>query len=532
MKESQEARVELKGISSRALDHIIDFIYTGEMTLDGDNLIDTLNAGSHLQISAVLELCSDYMITALTFANADEILAVAETYSLTRVTMFYNRKVLHNFEEFATTDQYLNLSREKVEEYLLSDELRLRSESTLYELVGKWVGHDPIQRKGVVDSLLKHVRFSLFSKQQLLSLTQHWFSLSCPDNVSKYISPGLNYHQMAEGMCPIQPNLESQARVRASRPSLVLVHQGSSYRPFELMGYNAEEEKFYQLLADNNSSRDCRMASVNNFLYMCRVVDCGGGALMNSLLRFDPRHMSVMELTPCRNLRLECALVIHNGCLYLFGGTTENIQSNWLDSIEYYDPKTNRWHDDSAMPSPTHSLCGLSIAGRIYLAGGVSMPSRLATAKLHAYNPATHTWTERTEMHCARRLHEMASVGDSRFYVLGGIGGHNVHQQTQIPIEMYDTDANQWTILSSTLAGRSVGHFVAYEGKILSIGREHQDATEDEIRQYNMTSKNWETYTKMRKQGKNMSPCSAVAVLYVNYFDEKLCKKVISDSKR
>ena len=41
----------MKGLSSAALEHMIDFIYTGEMELDYENLLETLNAASHLQVS-------------------------------------------------------------------------------------------------------------------------------------------------------------------------------------------------------------------------------------------------------------------------------------------------------------------------------------------------------------------------------------------------------------------------------------------------------------------------------------------------
>jgi N-acetylneuraminic acid mutarotase len=129
---------------------------------------------------------------------------------------------------------------------------------------------------------------------------------------------------------------------------------------------------------------------------------------------------------------------------------------------------------------------------------------------------------------CARRLHEMAAI-DDKLYIVGGIGSHSFHQQTQIPIECYNTLNKQWTMLTSTLAGRSIGHFIEYGGHILSIGREHYEATEDDLWIYNVTTDTWSHKTKApRRTGLASAFC---AMLHLNFFDEKIAKCVLSDKR-
>ena len=50
MREPQEHFVDLKSLTSDALQQIIDFMYSGEMTFNFDNLIEILNAANHLQV--------------------------------------------------------------------------------------------------------------------------------------------------------------------------------------------------------------------------------------------------------------------------------------------------------------------------------------------------------------------------------------------------------------------------------------------------------------------------------------------------
>jgi len=46
------------------------------------------------QVQAALDVCSDYIISLLNFANADYLVHnIADTYSLARVTQFYHAKV-------------------------------------------------------------------------------------------------------------------------------------------------------------------------------------------------------------------------------------------------------------------------------------------------------------------------------------------------------------------------------------------------------------------------------------------------------
>ena len=52
LRESTENRVELKGVSADSLGQIVDFMYSGSLRLDADNLSDVLNAASHLQVGS------------------------------------------------------------------------------------------------------------------------------------------------------------------------------------------------------------------------------------------------------------------------------------------------------------------------------------------------------------------------------------------------------------------------------------------------------------------------------------------------
>lgn len=69
MVESKQDLVDLKGVIVDGLQMIIDFVYSGEIFLEYDNLIEVINIVSYLQVFLVLDICSDYIIVGMIFEN-------------------------------------------------------------------------------------------------------------------------------------------------------------------------------------------------------------------------------------------------------------------------------------------------------------------------------------------------------------------------------------------------------------------------------------------------------------------------------
>jgi len=537
MKESKEDSVELGAVRASSLQTIIDFIYSGEMSLDADTLVDTLDAANQLQVRAALDLCSEYIMSMLTFCNADDLVRIAEMYSLDRVSEFYANKVLSEFEEFARTPSFLALSVDALAGYLADDRLRVRSEYLLVDAVVRWCAHDVTARTESLPTLVKCIRFALMSRAELQSLLST-FGQQTPA-IRAMIETGIEYHRIVSiGKHPSIVEGTTSARTRATSKSLVLVHQGSSMRPFEIVAFDSTTMRFHSLLSNTDGGRDYRVIATGGFAYVLKVTDSGGGALLNELARFDPRHLTLTMLTPCRRLRLDPAVTAVGGQVYVFGGSVDTPSGAAgdavLSSVERYDIAADTWMEIGPMPTATHSHSALEVDGVVYISGGVTATHvRSVSDQLIRYNPGGSVYSYCAPMHCARRLHEMVSASDNAvLYVVGGIGvHHSFHQQNQIPIERYDVAADQWTVLASTtLAGRSVGHFLAVDdSSIISVGREHLQATEDDIWRYEVSLDAWSQYVKAPSR---MSLASTSCILmHINFHDEKVSKKLIQERR-
>ena len=61
MKESNQEVIELKdeSISPDAFKIVMDSIYTGDLRVNGENVFEVLAAADHLQVTSVVQQCSD-----------------------------------------------------------------------------------------------------------------------------------------------------------------------------------------------------------------------------------------------------------------------------------------------------------------------------------------------------------------------------------------------------------------------------------------------------------------------------------------
>jgi len=474
------------------------------------------------QVHSGLDLCSDYMTSLMTFENAEDFLNIADTYSLKKVLDHWFTMIQTRFMEFTASQQFLKMTADNLIKHLSQDTLTAPSEYKLFRSIEKWFYFNNVRINSDSVRVLSHIRFPLMTSMELASIQESNVVKHCPQGV-QFLAKGFRFHMESKEGHPV---IETVSNIRSSVPCLVFVQYGSSYMPFQITTYDKKSKMFYRLFSDVNGSRDCRLAVVDNFLYTCRVVDFGGGSLMSSVFRFDPRHLCGQEVRPMRRLRLDFALVAVGKYLYVFGGLTD--QFAILDSVERYSVLENIWEDLPPLHAATHSMAGIKYQDNIYLSGGVALlgPERQAVNTFLCFHTATRIYESKPGMLYARRLHDMVIVGE-RVYVLGGIPRTGTPLHGQIPIEYYSHQANQWTLLSSTLSGRSVGHYLYHEGVILSLGHEHHNATEDEVWGYSPESDSWARHIKAPLR---MSLTQAMCVLmYLNFADEKVSKLFIKE---
>jgi hypothetical protein len=127
-----------------------------------------------------------------------------------------------------------------------------------------------------------------------------------------------------------------------------------------------------------------------------------------------------------------------DGKIYIFGGGDENLHDYAFDYVEVYDPATNTWTAKTDMPTRRMALGICAMDGKIYAVGGLSNNLAVITQN-EMYDPVTDTWTTKSPMQEKRHSFFFGSVGDKIYAIGGSYPDPQLNPIILTSMEEYDT---------------------------------------------------------------------------------------------
>ena len=85
--------VAISDVNHNVMEMIIAYIYTGQVKLSRDNLVDVIAASVKLELPNLLEECLKFFRNQINFENAADVLIVAEKFSLTELQKVAVRRI-------------------------------------------------------------------------------------------------------------------------------------------------------------------------------------------------------------------------------------------------------------------------------------------------------------------------------------------------------------------------------------------------------------------------------------------------------
>jgi N-acetylneuraminic acid mutarotase len=215
-------------------------------------------------------------------------------------------------------------------------------------------------------------------------------------------------------------------------------------------------------------------AAINGRLY---AVGGYNGTDFATVEEYDPANNTWTTKARMPTPRMELGLATaSNGRIYAIGGFRHQEASLALDTVEEYDPTADRWETRAPMPTARYSL-GVATAsnGKIYAAGGFRKESSEDFTghyfnTLEEYDPATDRWTTKSPMPTARNGLGLAAASNGRVYAVGGYayGPSAVWFAT---VEEYDPATNTWTTRAPMPTARiMLALAAARNGKLYAVG--------------------------------------------------------------
>ncbi|XP_033942987.1 kelch-like protein 36 isoform X1 [Pseudochaenichthys georgianus] len=475
MREKRQEEVELVGMSYIGLKAVVDFLYSGELLLDGENIESVLEAAHLLQVWRVVDLCCQYLEGGLSEDNFLFLQQLALLYSLERLDSCVDRFVLTHFASLSFTPDFLHhIPLHKLSAYLSSGQVQHDSEQALLQASLRWLSTTP-ERTPHARQLLSHIRFPLMAGGELVErVVPALRALLTEESCQALLQEALGYH----GTPSAQPLLQTGSTLlRGGAEQLLLIGGEVSERGEELSAnvcrLDAETGSWsVETELPAQRSHHC-LAVLGGFIFTAggsSSRDNGGDAACNLLHRYDPRHNQWSRGAPMNERRVDFYLEAVGESLIAVGGRND---SGALSSVEVYCPAQDCWSYVAPLPRLTYGHAGTVHRGVVYISGGHDFQIGPYRRQVLSYEPSrdSEVWTERPAMTLARGWHCMASLK----HLIYALGGSDDDEDTTerfdiLRVESYDPGSGQWTLLAPLLLPNSEAGVSVWAGRIYVLG--------------------------------------------------------------
>ena len=211
---SEETRYRLKEIAPDILEDLVKYIYTGNVTVNGENVAGLLKAGCGYEIPALARACCDWLGLKMDCFNAVNILWLAreENCKETKVLQEEAKNfIVGNFTSVSEEDEFVELEYEDLKAIIQFDDLNVNCEEEVFNAVAKWVSAED-ERIRYLPELLKCTRLENTSPEFLRSLLQHPLimkSATCVEYVQNALESQASFH-LQEDTTPTETFNESE----------------------------------------------------------------------------------------------------------------------------------------------------------------------------------------------------------------------------------------------------------------------------------------------------------------------------------
>lgn len=230
-------------------------------------------------------------------------------------------------------------------------------------------------------------------------------------------------------------------------------------------------------------------ASLNEKIYIIGGFN-NKGKVMNTVEYYDPKTDKWSTASPLPERLDHPAAAVYNGTLYVVGGYSREDatrDTNYSDRLYIYNASNDKWDEGMSMPQGRGALSANFINGTLYAVGGVDN-SGVSNSNT-AYDPLLDEWTEKTPMPTARE-HLASAVVDGKLYVIGGrVEGLQHNLDTN---EVYDPLTDSWTALEAMPSNRGgLAAASSANGNIYVFGGEGPEGTFNNNEKYDPNANNW-----------------------------------------
>ncbi|XP_066298692.1 kelch-like protein 24a [Branchiostoma lanceolatum] len=448
--ESKKDKIEIGGVSAEALQLMVDYAYTANVTITSNNIQPLYEAANMFQVKPVEELCEDFLTDNLSPESCLGTWALADKVLRKRLCNRAKLFALKHFEEVCLTEEFLELPLNFLKTYISDDGLHAKKEERVLEMIMLWVRHDLEERQSHLKELLECLRFSHVDPGYLKDIMES-------DKVLAGVS----------GLKGLIKDQSRHARPRHIQQQEVLVIGGNTVSD-ERRDDHIDSCSIYTLDLNCDCVDLCPLPEslVTCYSYAACVVDndvvVTGGVTNESKAwawQYKPSLNSWTQLGSLNKDRFYHGMTVLHGKMYVVGG----IALYTLPDVEVYSEMTDSWNLVAPLQEGVRDFGIASCCEKVFVFGGKTGKCTLwpfdnshNTNAVQCYDPTQNVWTFAAPL--PNPVDSIiASIVNSKIYLVGGELAHVLCYDPQEDCYEKMTDRlASWADCGATVCGSEV----------------------------------------------------------------------------
>ena len=476
MKEKKEGVIRLEEASKGLMEDILEYLYTGHVYITERNAVDLLAMADYLIIPTLKVKSCEVITQSMSHTNCLLFYYAAMRYQCTGLQERTRNFIFANFMSVTGTEDFLELSRKQVEEWISSDEIKVKSEEEVFQVIVRWMEEREIGEHEEFFQLLRHVRLIHLPRDYVLS----------------NILP----HPLVKG---------SETCTAFALDSTMTTSLKSSDRPPRNCLKTCEdglftiwqEKSFCYFPSENKWHEMCNLLSKKNSPFRSSAVVCGKLYVSwdenRTIERYDPFSNSWVSLMSNRGVDTyeRPALVSFQGSLFVVGGKTSENQV--VNKVQKYNPDTDLWQEVAPMSVARAGVCVVADESSMYAIGGWSRFGVLNVVE--KYDPQRNSWS-RVASTREKKAYCCGVFVNSKVFLFGGVK-RKVPAIILTLTEIYDPVADGWTSVQNTYLRSVPVSAVTLKGDIFVVFRSNENEQHvSAVKIYNGDTNEWKLCAK------------------------------------
>ncbi|XP_034466711.1 kelch-like protein 38 [Hippoglossus hippoglossus] len=421
--ERQQTKIDLKGIDSTILSSVIDYVYTGLITISMDTVLPLMQAASMLQYGRIFEACSSFLQEQLSPDNCLSMVRLSEILNCNTLRAKAKEIAMKSFSDVSASEDLCELSLPELMGYLEDDSL-CAEEEQVFETLVAWIHHDPYSRRGAISDLFRKVRLRHIHPTYLFQ-----FIANDPLIQSSTLCTEL---------------IESVRRLMFAVNTKCIGDTEVNFKPLWVAPRRYTSNDMLVVVGGRkNNEQTSREALV-----------------------FDEESQKWQCLTKLPIRLYKASYVALHSVMYVIGGLTTNTKYGQVSPTVYtLSLKTNQWRTAEPMLEPRFAHRSVSYLHFIFVLGGLG-PDRRVTDSVERYNSMFNQWETVAPMPEAV-LHPAVAATNQRIYMFGG---EDAMQSPVRIIQVYHIARNMWSKMENRTVKNVSAPAVIMDDKIYIIG--------------------------------------------------------------